>query len=41
MTGSLSFCGDDGEIFAHQFIHQAALTHVGPAYNTNETGFVR
>ncbi len=40
MTRGLRLGGDDGKIFTHQFIHQAALAHVGFAYNTDEAGFV-
>ncbi len=40
MPRSLRLGGDDGKIFAHQFIDEAALTHVGLAYDTDETGFV-
>lgn len=40
MACGLGFGGNNGQVFAHQFVHQTTFTHVGFAHNANEAGLV-
>src|SRR5690349_18316494 len=40
MTSSLRLGGDDGEVLTDELVHEGRLTHVGAAYDGDETGVV-